>query len=154
MPRFDHHCPWVGNTIGYRNHPMFLAYTISVFVCLIFSAKLQLDFLSVRKSQGESGAAVYPWVKLSIGICFFYTLFSLLLFCSQLFTTVLGNFTTNESMNRRRYAHFLDRATGMPSKKSPFDRGWMTNARMFFHFTAADEALCLQCDEPEVEMAA
>jgi hypothetical protein len=158
VPRFDHHCPWVGNTIGYKNHPMFLAYTISVFVCLIFASHIELAFLSDRRHHDEklekTSVVAYPLVKLSIGICAVFTIFTLLLFVSQLFTSVLGNLTTNESMNRSRYSHFIDRTTGIPSKKSPFDRGRLANIRMFFHFTAADEALCLQCDEPEVEMAA
>ena len=40
------------------------------------------------------------------------------------------------------------------SKKNPFDRGRLANIRMFFHCTAYDEALCMECDEPEVEIAA
>ena len=53
-----------------------------------------------------------------------------------------------------RYPHFIDPATGMQRKTHPFDRGAVANIRMFFHLTAADEAMCLQCDEPEAEMAA
>lgn len=158
MPRFDHHCPWVGNTVGYRNHPIFLAYTISVSVCLIFASHVELSFLHDRWHHDEqlekTSFTAYFWVKLSVGICALFTIFTSVLFVSQLFTAVLGNLTTNESMNRSRYSHFIDRTTGVPRKKSPFDRGRLENIRMFFHFTAADEALCLQCDEPEVEMVA
>eukprot|EP01043_Picozoa_sp_COSAG02_P010988 COSAG02_NODE_398_length_23118_cov_49.968939_15_plen_159_part_00 len=158
MPRFDHHCPWVGNTIGYRNHPIFLAYTFSGGVCLIFGLHVELAFLSDRQHHdgqfGKTSYTAYLWVMLSVGILAFFTIFTSVLFVSQLSVTVLGNLTTNESMNYSRYSHFIDRTTGVPSKKSPFDRGRLQNIRMFFHFTAADEALCLQCDEPEVLMAA
>ena len=158
VPRFDHHCPWVGNTIGYKNHPSFLAYTLSVFVCLVFNMHICLEFLSeVRHHDGNletTTVTSYPFVKLTIGICGFFTMFTVPLFVSHVLTSVLGNLTTNESMNRSRYSHFIDRTTDMPSKNSPFDRGRLANTRMFFHFTAGDEELCLQCDEPEVEMAA
>ena len=148
VPRFDHHCPWVGNTIGYKNHPIFVAYTISVFVCLTVGMHTQLEFLS-DAHQHHGGYSSYPWVILSIGICVVFAIFSFVLFLSQLFTAVLGNLTTNESVNRSRYSHFINHSTG-----NPFNRGRLANIRMFFHFTATDEALCLQCDEPEVEMAA
>lgn len=45
VPRFDHHCPWVGNTVGYNNHPMFVAYTVSVFICLAFATRIAWQFL-------------------------------------------------------------------------------------------------------------
>lgn len=157
MPRFDHHCPWVGNTVGYKNHPIFLIYTLSVFVTLIFMVNVELKFLSDQHRGGQQaveGLAAYPFVTLSIAIGCFFSLFTVCLFTSHVYASVLGNLTTNELMNKRRYSHFIDRATGMPLKRSPFHRGGLANIRMFFHITAADEALCVQCDEPEVEMAA
>jgi hypothetical protein len=158
VPRFDHHCPWVGNTIGYKNHPMFLAYTASVFTCLLTALRTEWWFLTDRLRHNGHWAAgsfyAYPWVDVSFVICVFYTLFTLALFGSQAYTTVMCNLTTNENMNRNRYPHFIDPATGMQRKTHPFDRGAVANIRMFFHLTAADEAMCLQCDEPEAEMAA
>lgn len=30
VERYDHHCPWVNNCIGYKNQPYFYAYIVSL----------------------------------------------------------------------------------------------------------------------------
>ncbi len=36
VARFDHHCPWVGNCVGLRNHKHFLNYLYSLTFMLAF----------------------------------------------------------------------------------------------------------------------
>lgn len=34
--RYDHHCPWMENCVGERNHPLFLAYLALQLVVLLW----------------------------------------------------------------------------------------------------------------------
>lgn len=35
VERFDHHCPWINNCVGYKNHNYFLCFLISVCSLLV-----------------------------------------------------------------------------------------------------------------------
>lgn len=35
MERFDHHCPWVNNCVGTKNHHYFILFLVSVAVLLL-----------------------------------------------------------------------------------------------------------------------
>lgn len=34
--RYDHHCPWIENCVGERNHPLFVAYLALQLVVLLW----------------------------------------------------------------------------------------------------------------------
>ena len=177
VPRFDHHCPWVGNTVGFENHPMFVAYTVSTWVCLGMSCWLCLRFLADKSVWDE------PAVLTTLVICVFFTVFTIVLSAAHVHFCVLNNVTTNEQMNWDRYPHFAATTRGAV-KTSPFHRGcaplprnhqavarrlckllhtylniklrlacgrrrWKANARMFFHMSPAAREECVACDEPE-----
>ena len=75
VPRFDHHCPWVGNTVGFENHPMFVAYTVSTWVCLGMSCRLRLRFLADKSVWDEPAVAAQiaeAQEKLDFAVKLFY----------------------------------------------------------------------------------
>lgn len=123
IEKFDHHCPWVGTTIGRRNYKWFLLFVWStlalcvyVLVCSALSLKVAHDDLEEenKSTSFDRILARQPTAFVLIVFCFLMMWFlgGLTLFHCFLVST---NQTTYENIRRSR------------KEANPYDRGFWRN---------------------------
>ena len=117
IERFDHHCPWINNCIGQRNHIYFIWFLISIFstIGFVFATTLY-ELLIIRKKEVITTLDLYyhllpanftidrTFIELSsifvLIITGFFLMPVLLLLYIQIRNFVV-NRTTNERFSRR-----------------------------------------------------
>ena len=114
VERFDHHCPWINNWIGTRNHGAFMIFLIVTYIMLVLVIlELALNFNAVTYYDSQqveyqyigfwipeklvTNAVIYKGIcsTILIGCAFFWLLMNILLF------TQILNFMSNQTMNER-----------------------------------------------------
>lgn len=122
--RYDHHCPWMENCVGERNHPLFVAYLALQLVVLLWGLYLAWSGLRFVQPWGlwlrSSGLLFATFLLLSL----FSTVAGLLL-ASHIYL-VASNTTTWEFLSSHRIAYLRQRPG------NPFDRGPVRNLAHFF----------------------
>uniref|UniRef100_A0A3Q2QCW3 Palmitoyltransferase n=1 Tax=Fundulus heteroclitus TaxID=8078 RepID=A0A3Q2QCW3_FUNHE len=124
--RYDHHCPWIENCVGERNHRWFLVYLAVQLLVLLWA-------LHVTWTGFGPAPSWRPWLRsngvlLAVGaLLALLALVVLLLLGSHLYLVSI-NVTTWEFMSRHRISYL--RHCG--ADDNPFDRGAARNLWGFF----------------------
>ena len=136
VPRFDHHCPWVGNTVGLQNQVYFYTYT---FFCLVCCNYWAFPYIGLAHRWTSFGGEGHQWsYNVFISSCYhtFSSMFGIAMWTSHTFLAS-KNMTTNENINMHRFPHFQDAYTG--EIRNPFDKGMAGNFAAYFARESGDE---------------
>ncbi|XP_002743405.1 palmitoyltransferase ZDHHC12 isoform X1 [Callithrix jacchus] len=122
--RYDHHCPWMENCVGERNHPLFVVYLVLQLLVLLWGLYLAWSGLRFFQPWGlwlrSSGLLFATFLLLSL-----FSLVASLLLASHLYL-VASNTTTWEFMSSHRITYLRQRPD------NPFDQGLTRNLAHFF----------------------
>ena len=143
VAKFDHHCPFVGNCIGFRNHRWFIAYLVTISVQLIIFLLASYNYYcDVCYTPNETWSALLwemttcsPWLSWLTILAFMFLLWVTSLLIMQLHQIIIKGLTTNEFYNVIRYNFLQNDNLGNNQISSPFSFGWKQNLSDFFQVT-------------------
>jgi len=128
VARFDHHCPFVNNCVGSKNHPDFVL--MLIFEVLDLTIALREGIPMFMRMDPELEYFGFQKSKLLlffilVAMLFWFATVSLLSFALY---RVAYNITTNEFINHARY-HYI---TLEGAYRNVFDRGCFMNCLAFW----------------------
>ncbi|XP_063266126.1 palmitoyltransferase ZDHHC12 [Prinia subflava] len=141
--RYDHHCPWLENCVGERNHPLFIVYLSVQLVVLLWGGHVAWSGLYFEQSREWLQHNIFLLV--SFLLIFIFTIVVLLLLVSHLYL-ISCNTTTWEFMSPHRISYLRH-----SELENPFDQGIILNLWRFFcsrHLTAWENIYFHRNTEP------
>ncbi|RKP13311.1 DHHC palmitoyltransferase-domain-containing protein [Piptocephalis cylindrospora] len=137
IQRMDHHCPWVGGCVGYRNHKLFILFISYGGLFTLFTAGTVASVIGTIAATPNTAYSLDPQLVILLGLTGFWGLI-LGPFAIIHIDQTLRNKTTLENMKRqaekrRRHdakAHGTQQWEDLgPMPPNEWDIGWKANWR-------------------------